>query len=250
MTSPDVDPSSERASEFVTGGDDTVDDGSDDAGGSGGSGSSSRTGGGDGSESPDDGRRIPFWVEFPVLIVIALGVAILIKTFLFQAFYIPSSSMEDTLNINDRVLVNKLTYRFGDINRGDVIVFDDPRGGFEEPDESVIDSAVRNVFESIGLATPRSEFIKRVIGVSGDTVEGIGGMVYVNGMALDEPYLKDPGYAIPPFGPVEVQAGQLFVMGDNRAASQDSRFFGTIPTDDVVGKAFVIIWPPARWGGL
>jgi signal peptidase I len=210
------------------------------------------TGGlGVGSAAPDDGkRRIPFWVEFPILIIVALGVAILIKTFLFQAFYIPSSSMEDTLNINDRVLVNKITYRVGDIAHGDVIVFDDPRGGFEESPESVVDSALRNVFESIGLATPRSEFIKRVIGLPGDTVEGKDGHVYVNGKRLVEPYLKEPAYFIPPFGPVSVPHGQLFVMGDNRAASQDSRYFGTIPIDDVVGKAFVIIWPPAHWGGL
>lgn len=198
----------------------------------------------------DDKRRIHFWVEFPILLIVALGVAILIKTFLFQAFYIPSSSMEDTLNINDRVLVNKITYRIGDIAHGDVIVFDDPRGGFEESPESVVDSAFRNVFESIGLATPRSEFIKRVIGIQGDTVEGRDGHVYVNGKRLVEPYLKDPTYFIPPFGPVTVPQGQLFVMGDNRAASQDSRYFGTIPVDDVVGKAFVIIWPPAHWGGL
>ena len=194
--------------------------------------------------------HIPFWIEFPVLILVALGVAILIKTFLFQAFYIPSSSMEDTLQINDRVLVNKLTYRFGDVARGDVIVFDDPRGGFEEPAESVFESATRNVLESIGLATPRSEFIKRVIGLPGDVVEGRDGAIHVNGSRLDEPYLKDPGYQIAPFGPVTIQPGQLFVMGDNRASSQDSRFFGPIPEEDVVGKAFVIIWPPSRWGGL
>ncbi len=193
---------------------------------------------------------IPFWVEFPLLIVVALTVAILIKTFLFQAFYIPSSSMEDTLNINDRVLVNKLSYRFGDIARGDVIVFDDPRGGFEEPDESFVGSAIRNVLESVGLATPRSEFIKRVIGLPGDTVEGREGAVWVNGQRLVEPYLKEPDAPIAPFGPVVVPEGQLFVMGDNRAASQDSRYFGPIPEEDVVGNAFVIIWPPGNWGGL
>jgi signal peptidase I len=232
VTSPDVDPNPDRSSDDVS---DLLGSPPD----------------GDGSGSHDDGRRrVPFWVEFPILIIVALGVAILIKTFLFQAFYIPSSSMEDTLNINDRVLVNKLTYRFGDIGHGDVIVFDDPRGGFEESPESVVSSAIRNVFESIGLATPRSEFIKRVIGLPGDTVEGIDGHVHVNGARLVEPYLKDPGYDIPPFGPVTVPPGQLFVMGDNRAASQDSRFFGTIPIDDVVGRAFVIIWPPAHWGGL
>jgi signal peptidase I len=195
-------------------------------------------------------RQIPFWIEFPLLIGIALVVAILIKTFLFQAFFIPSSSMEDTLQIDDRVLVNKVVYLAGDIGRGDVIVFDDPRGGFEQPEESVVGSALRNLFESIGLATPQSEFIKRVIGVAGDTVEARDGELLVNGSAVYEPYLKDPGRPIAAFGPVLVPEGRLFVMGDNRSASQDSRFFGPIPVDDVVGKAFVIIWPPSRWGGL
>lgn len=195
-------------------------------------------------------RQLPFWLEFPLLIMIALVVAIVIKTFLFQAFYIPSSSMENTLNVNDRVLVNKITYSIGDISRGDVIVFDDPRGGFEQPDETVVQSAIRNLFESIGLATPRSEFIKRVIGLPGDVVEGIDGGVVVNGQALDEPYLKEPSQPIAPFGPVEVPPDSLFVMGDNRGASQDSRVFGPIPVEDVVGKAFVIIWPPSRWSGL
>ena len=193
---------------------------------------------------------IPFWVEFPILIVVALIVAVLIKTFLFQAFFIPSSSMEDTLLIDDRVLVNKISYQTGDIQRGDVIVFDDPRGGFEEPEENVLQSALRNLFESVGLVTPRSEFIKRVIGLPGDVVEGRDGVVHVNGEPLVEPYLKEPDVPIPPFGPVEVPSDSLFVMGDNRRASQDSRSFGPIPVDDVLGKAFVIIWPPSRWGGL
>lgn len=202
------------------------------------------------TSAPAKRKQLPFWIEFPLLIAIALLVAIVIKTFLFQAFYIPSSSMENTLHVNDRVLVNKFIYSFGDIAHGDVIVFDDPRGGFEQPDETVIDSAVRNLLESIGLATPRSEFIKRVIGLPGDTIEGMDGGVYRNGELLDEPYLKGPGVTIAPFGPVIVPPNSLFVMGDNRAASQDSRFFGPIPQEDVVGKAFVIIWPPSRWGGL
>lgn len=210
------------------------------------------------SDAPDEPRpevaeertRIPFWIEFPVLVVVALAVAILIKTFLFQAFYIPSSSMEDTLQINDRVLVSKLNYQIGDVSRGDVIVFDDPRGGFEEASESVLQSAVRNVLESVGLRTPRSEFIKRVIGLPGDVVEGSEGDVWVNGQRLEEPYLKDQGYEHPDFGPVQVPLGTFFVMGDNRASSQDSRFFGPIPGEDIVGRAFVIIWPPSRWGGI
>lgn len=195
-------------------------------------------------------KPLPFWVELPMLIGIALLVAVVIKTFLFQAFYIPSSSMEDTLQINDRVLVSKVSYTIGDIEHRDVIVFDDPRGGFEQPDEGALDSVVRNLLESIGLSAPQSEFIKRVIGMPGDTVEAKDGDLLVNGVVQIEPYRKQPDKPIPDFGPVLVPQSELFVMGDNRFASQDSRYFGTIPIDTVVGHAFVIIWPPSNWTGL
>lgn len=195
-------------------------------------------------------KQLPFWIELPMLIGIALIVAVVIKTFLFQAFYIPSSSMEDTLQINDRVFVSKISYTIGDIEHSDVIVFDDPRGGFEQPEEGALDSMTRNLLESIGLAAPQSEFIKRVIGLPGDTVEAKDGELLVNGVIQVEPYRKQPDKAIPDFGPVLVPQGELFVMGDNRFASQDSRYFGTIPIDTVVGHAFAIIWPPSHWTGL
>jgi signal peptidase I len=195
-------------------------------------------------------KQLPFWIELPMLIGIALIVAVVIKTFLFQAFYIPSSSMEDTLQINDRVLVSKISYAIGDVDHGDVIVFDDPRGGFEQPEEGALDSVMRNLLESIGLAAPQSEFIKRVIGLPGDRVEAKDGVLLVNGVSQVEPYRKQPERPIADFGPILVPQGELFVMGDNRFASQDSRFFGTIPIDTVVGHAFVIIWPPSNWSGL
>jgi signal peptidase I len=195
-------------------------------------------------------KQLPFWIELPMLIGIALIVAVIIKTFLFQAFYIPSSSMEDTLQINDRVLVSKVSYRIGDIEHGDVVVFDDPRGGFEQPDEGALDSVMRNLLESVGLAAPQSEFIKRVIGLPGDSVQAKDGNLMVNGEVQVEPYRKQPDKPIPDFGPILVPQGELFVMGDNRFASQDSRYFGTIPIDTVVGHAFVIIWPPSNWTGL
>jgi signal peptidase I len=203
-----------------------------------------------GDEVPGRKKRdpLPFWVELPLLVLVALVIAVLIKTFLVQAFWIPSSSMENTLLVNDRVLVNKLAYRVGDVGRGQVIVFDDPRGG-EERDEGFLEAAARNVAEAIGLSTPRSEFIKRVIALPGETIEIRDGRLLIDGIAIDEPYLK-PGEPMPDFAPVLVPADHVFVMGDNRAASQDSRFFGPIPTGDVVGRAFVIIWPPSRWGGL
>ena len=198
----------------------------------------------------DHKKQLPLWLEFPLLIGAALLIAVLIKTFLFQAFWIPSSSMEDTLQIYDRVLVSKISYEFSDVSQLDVIVFDDPRAGFEQPDESALERAIRNLKESIGLATPQSEFIKRVIGVPGDIVEGKNGSVHVNGVPLVEPYLKQPELPIRDFAAVEVPDDHLFVMGDNRRASQDSRSFGAIPIDDVVGKAFVIIWPIGRFGGI
>ena len=189
-----------------------------------------------------------FWVELPFLIGVALVIAVLIKTFAFQAFYIPSGSMEETLQINDRVMVSKLSYAIGDVEPGDVIVFDDPRGA-DGPDESVVGALFRNLAESIGLRTPQSEFIKRVIAVGGQTVMISENVVFVDGLPIDEPYLA-PGGQMPDFDPVTVPVGEVFVMGDNRGNSTDSRSFGPIPEDDIVGRAFVIIWPVSSWSGL
>ena len=198
-------------------------------------------------EDEEEPRHRSFWRELPFLILVALVIAVVIKTFVVQAFWIPSSSMEETLQINDRVLVNKLSYDFGDIGRGDVIVFDDPRGSQER--ESVVESVVRNLAESVGISTPKSEFIKRVIGLPGETIEVRDGMVHVNGEALSEDYLH-PRSTMPDFGPQVVAPGTFFVMGDNRNSSQDSRFFGPIDAESVVGRAFVVLWPPSRWSGL
>ena len=193
-------------------------------------------------------HALPFWLELPLLIIAALAIAVVIKTFLFQAFWIPSSSMEDTLLINDRVMVNKLAYRFGDLHRGHVVVFDDPRAD-EAPQESLPQAARRSITEAIGLSVPRTEFIKRVIGLPGERVEIIDNQVFIDGQPIDEPYLK-PGSLMPDFGPIVVPTGEMFVMGDNRNSSQDSRYFGSVSTDTVVGRAFVIMWPVSRWAGL
>ena len=190
-----------------------------------------------------------FWRELPVLIIVALVVAVVIKTFVVQAFFIPSGSMKETLQINDRVLVNKLAYRIGDVSRGDVIVFDDPRGGFDDDDESTVGALIRNLAESVGLSTPKSEFIKRVIALPGETIQIEDGTLMIDGVPLVEDYLQ-PLLRMPDFGPETVPPDFMFVMGDNRNSSQDSRFFGPIPMDDVVGKAFTIIWPPSNWTGL
>ncbi len=189
-----------------------------------------------------------FWRELPVLVLIALVLAVFIKTFVVQAFYIPSGSMLETLHINDRVLVSKLSYVWGEPERGDVIVFDDPRG-LAGPEESIPSRLWRNLAESIGIRTPQSEFIKRIVAMGGDTVEGRGGILYVNGVPLEERYL--PSYAVTnDFEPVTVPPGAVFVMGDNRSDSVDSRSFGAIPEGDIVGRAFIVMWPPKRWAGL
>jgi signal peptidase I len=217
------------------------------------------TDGDDHSESDDGGKKrsLPFWMELPILIGVALIVAVIIKTFLFQAFFIPSGSMKETLQIDDRVLVSKVSYTFGDLAHGDVIVFDDPRGGFEETNDAVTERALRNLLESIGLATPESEFIKRVVGLPGDTVQLVQNQLLINGEPVDEPYLAAD--AVPPstcgsgghdYGPELIPLGHVMVMGDNRCHSSDGRRFGPVPEDAIVGKAFVIIWPPSRWSGL
>jgi len=189
-----------------------------------------------------------FWRELPFLVLVALIVAIVIKTFLVQAFFIPSASMNPTLAEGDRVMVNKLAYRFGEPDRGDVIVFDNPLQP-DDGDESILEALVRHVAESLGISSPDTALIKRVIGLEGETVEIADGVVMIDGVAIDEPYLPD-SVQMRDFGPVEVPDGHVFVMGDNRGASQDSRRFGSVPEDEIVGRAFVKVWPPSRWGGL
>jgi signal peptidase I len=219
-------------------------------------------------EIPEEERtrsRRSFWMELPVLIVVALVVAVLIKTFLVQAFFIPSASMRETLVENDRVMVNKLAYRFGDPSPGQIIVFDSPLEDSNR-DGNLLTAIIRNIGEALGLSAPDSALIKRVVAVGGQTVEIRGGTLFVDGAAVDEPYL-DPGLHVPDFGaassavcppfttPAEpsgctVDAGHVFVLGDNRNQSEDSRRFGAIPEGSVVGRAFVRVWPPSRWGGL
>jgi signal peptidase I len=189
-----------------------------------------------------------FWKELPVLIVVALVVAVLIKTFLVQAFFIPSASMRDTLLEGDRVMVNKLAYRFGEPGHGDVVVFDSPLGQPSDG-ENFLGAVIRNIGESLGLSTPDTALIKRVIALSGDTIEIQDNTVFVNGAPIDEPYLNR-AVQMPDFGPLEVPADHVFVMGDNRNQSEDSRRFGPVPESSIIGRAFVRVWPPSRWGGL
>jgi signal peptidase I len=203
-------------------------------------------------DKPEEHKHRSFWKELPVLIVVAFAVALLIKTFLLQAFYIPSASMEPTLVEGDRVLVEKITTRFGEPSRGDVVVFEKDLGAtLVEPDEGGIWDDVTGAFKGLfGFPTGTSQdFIKRVMAVEGDTIEGKDGVVYVNGESVDEEYLAE-GTEISTFGPTTIPEGQIFVMGDNRANSDDSRNFGPVDVDKVVGRAFLLIWPPSDFDTL
>ena len=193
-------------------------DGGDDAGG-----------GGDGDDEAETGSSaIRSIVEWIVVIVGALAMALLLRAVLFQAFWIPSESMEPTLQRDDRVLVNRLSYRLHDVNRGDVVVFSRPPG---EPDGGIRD------------------LIKRVVALEGETIEARDGQISIDGQLLLESYVAE-GAPIPDFGPIVVPEDHVFVMGDNRNNSRDSRFFSAIDEDSIVGRAFVLFWPLDRIGAL
>lgn len=207
-------------------------------------------------------KQRSFWKELPILIGVALVLALLIKTFLLQAFSIPSDSMQDTLQRGDRVLVDKLTPWFGSKpERGEVVVFHDP--GDWLPDQPSQQNVVQKALSFIGLMPSASEkdLIKRVIGVGGDTVECKGtGPLKVNGKPLDEPYVYPGNTACSPDPEgqfkVTVPSGRLWVMGDHRQNSSDSRYHrnqpggGMVPEKNVVGRAVVIAWPLNRWNTL
>ena len=182
-------------------------------------------------------------IETPLLVVVALVLAFLIKTFVVQAFYIPSGSMIPTLQIGDRVLVEKLSFLAREPRRGEVLVFRRP--GAVDVDSGIA-GAARSFLEGLGLVQPREDIdlIKRLMGLPGETVELRDGVLYVDGEPLREDYaqLDDRD-----FGPVTVPDGELFFLGDNRGNSDDSRYgLGTVPVDNIVGRAFVILWPPTH----
>ncbi|WP_221334890.1 MULTISPECIES: signal peptidase I [unclassified Streptomyces] len=221
-------------------------------------------GDGPGAAAVRPGGSRSFWKELPILIGIALVLALLIKTFLVQAFSIPSDSMQNTLQQGDRVLVDKLTPWFGsEPERGEVVVFHDPDNWLAgEPTPTP--NPVQKVLSWIGLmpSAEEKDLIKRVIGVGGDTVECKGsGPLKVNGKALNEPYVY-PGNtpcSVDDQGgqfKVKVPEGFIWVMGDHRQNSRDSRYnqsdrnHGMVPVDKVVGRAIVKAWPINRWGTL
>ncbi|WP_084723264.1 signal peptidase I [Streptomonospora alba] len=207
-----------------------------------------------------------FWKELPLLIAIALVLAFVIRTWIAQPFFIPSGSMENTLLVGDRVVVNKLVYQVREIKHGEVVVFNgegswDAGPSMAEPDASAnpVARAFNWVGQQFGLAPNGRDYIKRVIGVPGDTVACCDAQnrVTVNGEPLNEPYLF-PGSLEDPreFGPVTVPEDHVWVMGDHRGASNDSRTHqeepggGAVPMDHVVGRASLIVWPVDRWSTL
>ncbi|MGI8628526.1 MAG: signal peptidase I [Geodermatophilaceae bacterium] len=204
--------------------------------------------------------------ELPVLLIVAFGLAVLIKTFLFQAFFIPSGSMEPTLHgcagcSGDRVLVNKIVYYFGDPEPGDIVVFEGPETWAPEVQiaepANWFSSLMATLGRAIGVGPPsEKDYVKRVVAVGGQTVEccDANGRVMVDGVPVDEPYIvTDNPLESRSFEPITVPEGRLWVMGDNRAGSADSRshrtdkYGGTIAVDDVIGKAAVIVWPFSRF---
>jgi signal peptidase I len=209
------------------------------------------------------------WRELPILIVVALAIALVVKTFVVQPFFIPSSSMEDTLMIGDKVLVNKLVYHFRSIEPGDIVVFNGVGSWNASPPAShpsgdpvvrAYDATLRPLFHSIAglFGTPigQTDYIKRVIGVPGDRVKccNAQGLVTVNGVPLHESSYLYPGAAASDIRfSIVVPKGRLWVMGDNRAISYDSRLHqsdpghGSVPENEVIGRAFVIVWPPSHW---
>jgi signal peptidase I len=235
-------------------------------------------------------RKAPWW-ELPALVVLAILIAIVVKTFVVQPFYIPSQSMEKTLHgcpgcHGDRILVNKVIYDFRDPHPGDIVVFNAPPHWDDEtttkPPSNIILKGIRGFGQLIGFVPPDGQvLVKRVIATGGQTVKGNAqGQVMVsnhgeNGpwRTLDEPYVfidKGQGNSIRSFGPVTVPKGRLWVMGDHRNDSADSRYHcgpggtdngdpndtncsptgSTVPIGNVIGKAFVIAWPPSRWRTL
>jgi len=190
--------------------------------------------------------------ELPILLLMALVAAIVIKSFLVQAFFIPSISMEPTLEVGDRILVCRICVAFSDVRRGQIIVFADP-DPTTAPKRGLVGGALHWLGEAIGVAAPQDEdFVKRVIGLPGDVVELNAGKLFVNGTIQDEPYV-DRDIDTSPYGPVTVPDGMLFVLGDNRTRSGDSRFepprgVGLVPIDVVIGTVFLRVWPPDRIG--
>jgi len=199
------------------------------------------------ADTPSGGRRsraTRLVTEGAVLLVSIVIITTLLRTFVAQAFYIPSLSMAPQLEVQDRIVVSRLSYRLHEVRRGDVIVFDAP-AEVEPADEpsSLPSRAIQTVLEGVNVVKPTTtEYVKRVVGLPGEQVSARGGQLYIGDRLLIEPYLG-VGTATEDFDAVTVPEGNLFVLGDNRGSSFDSRRFGPISRSSVVGRAVVKVWP-------
>lgn len=210
------------------------------------------------SESKKSQSTARLWRDRIVLIAVVWAVWALVTTFLIQPFRIPSASMENTLQIGDRIVVSKLTPRFSDVHRGDVVVFKDP-GDWTDPTDSsnAVVNGIRKVAEFTHLSASGAHLVKRVVGVGGDHVScKVGGKLTVNGTAVTEPYVKSGQEACNMAFDITVPKDKVWVMGDNRGDSADSRFhddgtgkLGSVPVDNITGKAVAILWPLNHIGG-
>jgi signal peptidase I len=197
-------------------------------------------------------RRIPGWLELVLLLAAALVLSLIVKTFFVQMFFVPSESMEPLFVVDDRILVEKVSYWNDDVQRGDVVVFEDP-GGWLGPEPEL--NAVQQALSVVGLYPTGGHLVKRVVAVGGDTVACCDeqGRVTVNGQPLEEGAYVPGGAPSAREFEVDVPDGRLWVMGDNRANSEDSRYHmdlpgnGTIAVDDVVGKVWAVVWPLDRF---
>lgn len=195
-------------------------------------------------------RRSRLSAELPLLVLSAFILAVLVKGFLVQAFFIPSRSMEPTLDVGDRVVVNRTAYRLGDPQHGQVVVFVRKTANLPVADQGAMSWFRRAVAESLGGTPPGSEdLIKRVVGLPGDVVQGRNGRLWRNGHPVVEAYLPQKTFTSD-FGPVRIKPGHYWMMGDNREDSADSRFFGQVPRSALVGRAFMKVWPIPHVGGL
>ncbi len=204
----------------------------------------------------EEKRQLPLWQESILLVATALVLALIVKTFFFQAFYIPSASMVPTMVKDDKLLVQKWSYWSGGPERGDIVVFRDP-GNWLSPHETVESTnVVQKALETVGLFPSGGHLIKRVVGVAGDKVACCDdqGHTTVNGVSIDEPYLANQEANADQTFEVDVPKGYLWVQGDNRDNSADSRAHmgepggGFISEDGVVGKAWLRVWPMNRFG--
>jgi signal peptidase I len=192
-------------------------------------------------DAPGRGRGYRMVVEWAVILMAVLLCTVLLRTYVVQSFYIPSGSMLPTLQVGDRIIVDKLSYHLHDVHRGDIVVFARPKLEDQQ----------------------YADLVKRVIGLPGETISSKGGDIYINGKKLDEPWLPSgpdsysgplagddphPQFNLP--GPIHIPEGEYYVMGDNRTDSEDSRFFGPIPRSLIVGRAVAVIWPLGHIKGL